>query len=127
VKSARALFRRGFFIGGDWNWVSRLKEVAMGLEEITLAIFTTCNTLRIGAYVPQIVKAAADKNGASSISLTTWFLFLVAHLSTVAYALVNRSDWGLAAFFIGNAACSVAILAITYWKRRSHAKALVLS
>ena len=64
----------------------------MGLEEITLAAFTTCNTLRIGAYVPQIVKAAADRNGASSISLMTWFLFLVAHLSTVAYALVNRSD-----------------------------------
>jgi hypothetical protein len=96
----------------------------MTLEEVTLALFTACNSMRIVAYVPQIVKAAADKSGASSISMTTWLLFLIAHLSTVAYALVNRSDWGLAAAFAGNAACSVAILAIAYWKRRSHAKCL---
>jgi hypothetical protein len=50
--------------------------------------------MRVVAYVPQILKAAADKNGASSISAATWLLFLVAHLSTVAYALVNRSDSG---------------------------------
>jgi hypothetical protein len=104
--------------------VLRSKEAAMALEEITLALFTACNSLRIVAYVPQIMKAAADKNGASSISITTWGLFVVAHLSTVAYALVNRSDWGLAAAFAGNAACSVAILGIAYWKRRSHAKFL---
>lgn len=55
------------------------------------------------AYVPQILKAANDKNGASSISFMTWFLFLIAHLSTVAYALINRSDWGLAACFAINA------------------------
>jgi hypothetical protein len=69
-------------------------EATMTLEEITLALFTTCNSLRIVAYVPQVLKAAADRNGAPSISLTTWFLFLIAHLSTVAYALINRSDWG---------------------------------
>jgi hypothetical protein len=38
----------------------------------------------------------------------TWFLFLLAHLSTVAYALINRSDWGLAACFAINAVCCVA-------------------
>ena len=93
----------------------------MTLEEVTLALFTACNSMRIVAYVPHIVKAAADKSGASSISMTTWLLFLIAHLSTVAYALVNRSDWGLAAAFAGNAACSVAILGIAFWKRRSYA------
>ena len=31
----------------------------MTLEEITLALFTTCNSLRIVAYVPQALKAAA--------------------------------------------------------------------
>ena len=29
----------------------------------------------------------------------TWRLFLLAHLSIVAYAIINRSDWGLAACF----------------------------
>ena len=51
-------------------------------------------------------------------------LFLVAHLSTVAYALINRSDWGMAACFAINAICCVAILAIAYWKRRRHTKRL---
>src|SRR5262245_3540853 len=94
----------------------------MPLEEITLTLFTTCNSLRVVAYVPQIVKAASDKNGASSISFMTWFLFLLAHLSTVAYALINRTDWGLATCFAINALCCIAILATAYWKRRSHAK-----
>ncbi|HWE20673.1 MAG TPA: hypothetical protein VG758_26435 [Hyphomicrobiaceae bacterium] len=96
----------------------------MSLEEITLTLFAACNSFRVAAYVPQILKAASDKNGASSISFMTWFLFLLAHLSTVAYALVNRSDRGLAAGFAINAMCCVAILAIAYWKRRRHAKRL---
>jgi hypothetical protein len=94
----------------------------MTLEEITLALFAACNSLRIVAYIPQMHTAATDRHGASSISLMTWFLFLVANLSTVAYALVNRSDWGLAACFAVNAVCVIAILAITCWKRRSHAR-----
>ena len=62
---------------------------AMPLEEITLALFTACNSIRVVAYLPQIHKAATDRNGASSISFMTWMLFLIAHLSTVAYALIN--------------------------------------
>jgi hypothetical protein len=40
----------------------------MSLEEITLALFAACNSIRVVAYVPQIFKMANDKNGASSIS-----------------------------------------------------------
>jgi uncharacterized protein with PQ loop repeat len=94
----------------------------MPLEEITLLLFAACNSIRVVAYVPQILKAATDKNGASSISFMTWSLFLLAHRSTVAYALINHTDWGLAACFAVNAICCVAILAAAYWKRRSHAK-----
>jgi uncharacterized protein with PQ loop repeat len=94
----------------------------MPVEEITLALFAACNTIRVVAYVPQIFKAATDKNGASSISCTTWTLFLIANVSTVAYALVNRADWALAVCFSINAVCCVAILAVAYWKRRSHAR-----
>jgi hypothetical protein len=74
------------------------------------------------AYIPQIRKAAIDTNGASAVSYTTWLLFLVANLSTVAYALINRSDWEMAACFAGYAVCCSAILAIAYWKRCSHAR-----
>jgi hypothetical protein len=96
----------------------------MAVEEITLALFAACNSARVVAYVPQILKAANDKNGASSISFMTWFLFLLAHLSTVAYALINRSDWGLASCFAVNAACCAAILVVAHWKRRNHARRL---
>jgi hypothetical protein len=94
----------------------------MQLEEITFALFAACNWLRVLAYVPQIRKAATDKNGASAISCTTWSLFLVAHASTIAYALVNRSDPWLALCFAGNAMCCVVILAIAWWKGRDRAR-----
>jgi hypothetical protein len=89
------------------------------LEEITLALFAACNSFRVVAYVPEILKAAKDKNGASSISFVTWFPFLLAQLSTVAYALINRSYWWLATCFAINAVCCFSILAVAYWKRRS--------
>ncbi len=90
----------------------------MLLEDITLALFTVCNSLRVVAYIPQMRKAATDTNGASAISRTTWNLFLVAHLSTVLYAIVNRGDWTLAACFMLNAACCVAILVLAHRNRR---------
>ena len=92
----------------------------MPLENITLALFAVCNSIRVFAYIPQIRKAAIDRNGASAISYTTWALFLVTHVATVAYALVNRGDFWLAICFAGNALCCFAILAIAYWKRRQH-------
>jgi len=67
------------------------REGAMSVEEVTLALFAACNSIRVVAYVPQILKAAIDRNGASSISCTTWPLFLIAHVSTFACALINRS------------------------------------
>ena len=96
----------------------------MSLEDLTLMLFTACNSVRILAYIPQMRTAVRDKNGASAISYTTWGLFLIANLSTVAYALVNRADWSLALCFAGNALCCVAILAITYAKRRQYSRQL---
>lgn len=90
----------------------------MSAEDITLGVFAICNVLRIFAYLPQIVTAATDRNGATAISCTTWWLFLLAHLSTVAFALVNQSDWRLAVCFVANAACCLAILVVTYRTRR---------
>ena len=82
--------------------------------------------MRVFAYVPQIYKAATDKNGASAISRSTWSLFLVAHVATVGYALVNRSDHWLALCFGGNALCCLAILTIAWWNARRHTRSVVL-
>ena len=89
----------------------------MTLEDVTLTLFAVSNSIRIFAYVPQIWKAATDDNGASAISFTTWGLFVVSNLATVAYAVVNRSDFGMAACFAANAACCLTIVSIAFCKR----------
>jgi hypothetical protein len=98
----------------------------MALEDITLALFAVCNSIRVFAYVPQIRKAALDRNGASAISYTAWALFFITHVSTVAYALVNREDFWLAASFAGNALCCLCILALAFCNHRSHVRRLVV-
>src|SRR5258705_207968 len=52
-------------------------------NDATLAIFTLSNTLRVLAYLPQIAKAAADRNGVVAVSFATWGLFLLANMSSV--------------------------------------------
>jgi hypothetical protein len=91
----------------------------MELEAITLALFSACNAVRLVAYIPQIYKAATDADGARGVSQVTWSMFLIAHLSTIAYALVNRADLGLALCFAGNAICCAIILGIVFWRGRS--------
>ena len=95
----------------------------MPIEDITMAAFATCNSLRIFAYLPQMLKAARDANGASAISFTTWGLFLAANLSTAAYAIVNQSDWWMAGCFVLNALCCFLILTIAAFKAVRYAKA----
>ena len=92
----------------------------MTVADITLIMFTLCNSLRVLAYLPQIAKAAADRNGAEAISFSTWGLFLLANTSAVAYALVNRADWTMATMFLANAIGCAIILLISAWKRSQH-------
>jgi uncharacterized protein with PQ loop repeat len=106
--------------GPDENVEIQQWRTTMALEDLTMALFTACNVIRVVAYVPQIYRAATDKNGASAISYTTWTLFLIAHASTVVYALVNRADWNLAACFAVNAVCCIAILAVAHLNRRGY-------
>ena len=84
----------------------------MTIADITLAIFTLCNSVRILAYVPQITKAVTDQSGAKAISFGTWGLFLISNISAVAYALVNKDDWTLALMFLANAIGCTAIIGV---------------
>jgi hypothetical protein len=88
----------------------------MYLDDVTMTLFAACNGIRVLGYLPQIWKAATDSNGASAVSRMTWALFLLAHLSTIAYALVNRQDVWLAVCFAGNAMGCLAILGVAWWK-----------
>jgi hypothetical protein len=88
------------------------------LPAAVFGVFTVMNTLRILAYVPQMFKAAQDANGASAISYATWTLFLISHLTTIAYALVGLGDLVMALVFAANALACLAIISITLVKRR---------
>lgn len=85
--------------------------------DVALAVFTICNTLRVFAYLPQIVKISRDTQGANAISYTTWALFGLSHLSTMAYAIWVVNDWRMAAVFAANTLCCITILGLTAWKR----------
>jgi hypothetical protein len=93
------------------------------LGPAVLGIFTLINSLRVLAYIPQIVRAARDTGGASAVSIMTWALFLLSHLTTIAYAVVCIGDLVMALIFFGNAMACVAIVGITLMKRRCHAAA----
>jgi hypothetical protein len=92
----------------------------MTVAEITFVAFTFCNSVRVVAYVPQIAKAATDQSGAQAISFTTWGLFLASNATAVAYALVNKADWIMAAVFLANGIGCSAIILIAAWKRSQH-------
>lgn len=90
--------------------------------DVALAVFTICNTLRVFAYLPQIVKIGRDRQGAAAISYTTWMLFGASHLSTVAYAVLVVDDWRMAAIFAANTLCCGIIVGMTAWKRAAFRK-----
>lgn len=82
--------------------------------------FAIVNGIRIVAYVPQIVRAARDTNGAAALSFSTWGMFLVSHLTTAAYAVVVAGDFTMMLVFLGNSLACAAILAVTWSKRRAY-------
>src|SRR5216684_4595145 len=88
----------------------------MTIADITLAVFTFCNSLRFLAYIPQIAKVIRDQSGAEAISFGTWGLVLASHASATAYALENQGDLTMASMFLGNALGCGAILLIAAWK-----------
>ena len=88
---------------------------------LVFTLFTFMNSIRIFAYLPQFLKITSDKNGASAISYSTWTLFFLSHITTVAFAIFYVGDLVMALIFSGNAFACFAILLATFIKRRRHA------
>jgi uncharacterized protein with PQ loop repeat len=99
----------------------------MALADVTLAVFTLFNTLRFLAYVPQIARALKDRSGAQAISLGTWSLFFVSHLSAMAYAIVNQHDWTMAMLFLLNGVGCGLIILIATVKRSQYRRRTALA
>lgn len=89
----------------------------MDMPELTLVVFYAFNALRVGAYLPQILRVAQDNNGAPTISYTTWSVWIGANASTAAYALVVAPNWPLFAVNVLNAMGCAVVVALTAVKR----------
>ena len=109
LKGAGEAFKAYVEVHHDW------------VPAVVFALFTSMNSIRIFAYLPQILCVARDNNGATAISYGTWVLFLLSHLTTIAYAMVYVGDPVMALIFCGNALACCAILVVTFIKRRVHA------
>jgi len=99
---------------------------AMGLtmliSEATWLAFAAFSGLRIFSYIPQILRIANDRNGASAISYPTWVLWTCANVSTAAYAAMNLGDVWLAAVSSVFALCCIVVIALTAIKRLLHGR-----
>ncbi len=93
----------------------------MDMPDITLVIFYVFNALRIGAYLPQILRVASDDNGARTISYTTWSVWIGANGSTAAYALLSTPNWTLFVVNGMNAIGCAVVVAMTALKRHQFA------
>jgi uncharacterized protein with PQ loop repeat len=89
----------------------------MTSAQFAVALFAACNSARVLAYIPQVIRVIRDRSGAHAVSCMTWGSFVFANLSTVAYALLVISDWRMAAVFGANAVCCLIIVAVTVYKR----------
>src|SRR5215510_806575 len=85
--------------------------------EATWLAFAAFSGLRTISYVPQIVRIAKDRNGASAISYPTWLLWTGAHVSTGTYAAVNLNDMWLAVGSSLYGLCCIVVLVLTMLKR----------
>lgn len=95
---------------------------AVGTQTVILTLFVLINSVRIFAYLPQIVRATRDSNGCAAISVWTWAMFLASHATTIAYSVTVLGDLVMAVIFLGNAAACFLIVAVTVIKRRRYAR-----
>lgn len=102
--------------------VSAAEQLGLALRavapaDVALLLFTATNSVRVFAYLPQIRSVARDRHGATAVSLVTWGMFAVSHLSTMAYGLWVVADGRMVLIFGANALCCVAIVGLTAHKR----------
>ncbi len=111
----------GIWIGSKVYWINDSEK----FRSAVFGIFTLMNSVRILAYVPQILAAARDANGASGISYSTWTLFMISHLTTITYAVVCLDDVVMSFIFLGNALACLTIIVITFVKRQQYSAKLM--
>jgi len=98
----------------------------MQFSDLTFVVFLGLGGIRCLSYLPQIIRIIRDENGASAISYTTWFTWILAHLATASYAVFNISDSYLAAVSIIYAFFCTVVMLLTVFKRAQHRNRMAL-
>jgi hypothetical protein len=98
----------------------------MQTADATWPLFAMFGGLRIVSYIPQILRIARDRNGASAISYSTWLMWTGVNASTAIYASVNLGDSRLAFVSCIYAACCLAVILVTAQKRHRRSASSIL-
>src|SRR3954464_3022324 len=98
----------------------------MQFSDLTFVLFLGIGGIRCLSYVPQIIRIIHDENGASAISYTTWFTWILANLATASYAVFNLGDACLAVVSIIYAFFCAVVTLLTTFKRMQHRNRMAL-
>jgi hypothetical protein len=90
------------------------------IEEIIISTYAMMNSLRIFAYLPQIVTVLRASDRAEAVSLLTWTFWALANIATTAYSAVILKDSLTMVIFAGNSVCCALVAFIVAWKRKRY-------
>ena len=90
------------------------------IEEIIIGAYAITNSLRIFAYLPQIVTVLRASDRAEAVSLVTWAFWTLANIATTAYTAAILEDFLSTVIFAGNSACCAVVVFIVAWKRKHY-------
>ena len=90
------------------------------IEEIIISTYAMMNSLRIFAYLPQIVTVWRAPDRAEAVSLLTWTFWALANVATTAYSAVILKDFLTMVIFAGNSVCCALVAFIVAWKRKRY-------
>jgi predicted lysophospholipase L1 biosynthesis ABC-type transport system permease subunit len=88
---------------------------AMTAPDLAFALFTMLNSARELAY-PQLMRIVRKHEGAPAPSYTMWFVFALACVSTVLYAIFAVPDLRMAAIFAANLLLCLLVLSTTIYE-----------
>ncbi|RCW67542.1 hypothetical protein [Pseudorhodoferax soli] len=101
---------------------------SMGMPDGPLALiawaYLLTNAVRMFTYVPQIVTVWRCQDGARSLSLLTWWSWVLSHITAIAYGVLVVRDLPFLMITLINLAGCGAVAAIAMrrraqWRRRT--------
>lgn len=91
----------------------------MAWSDAAWFVFAAFSVVRVVSYVPQIMRIAQDRNGASAISYATWSIWFGANVATALYGALSLHDLWLTCVSASYGLCCAIVIILTARKRLS--------